>query len=48
MSKLPKSTQARLHDNNVHDVIIADVISADAQIKKNIYIPADAENAKQS
>jgi len=30
-SKLPKSTQVRSHGNNVRDVIIAHVISADAQ-----------------
>jgi len=31
-SKLPKSTQVRSHGNNVHDVIIAHVISVDAHI----------------
>jgi len=41
-SKLPKSAEVRSHGNNVRDVIIAHVISADAQI----YIPTDAETAK--
>ena len=39
---MPNSTKVRLHGNNVRDVIIAHVISADAQI----YIPTDAENPK--
>jgi len=34
MSKLPKSTQAKSHGNNVRDVIITHVISADAQINR--------------
>ena len=42
-SKLPKSTEVRSHGNNVRDVIIAHVISADAQIY--IYIPTDVETA---
>jgi len=37
-SKLPKSTKVRSHGNNVRDVIIAHMISADTQI--------DVENAK--
>jgi len=32
-SKLPKSTKVRSHGNNVCDVIIAHVISADAQLQ---------------
>jgi len=39
---LLKSTNVRSHDNNVHDLIIAHVISADTQT----YIPTDAENPK--
>jgi len=39
---LPKSTKVRSHGNNVRDVIIVHVISADAQI----YIPTGTENAK--
>jgi len=35
-------TEAGLHGNNVRDVIIAHVISVDAQI----YIPTDTENMK--
>ena len=38
LSKLSKSTQARSHGNNVSDVIIVHVISADAH--------TDAETAK--
>ena len=32
---LPKSTKVRLHGNNVHDVTIVHVISADAQINRH-------------
>jgi len=39
---LLKSTEAKSHSSNVHDVIFAHVMTADAQI----YIPTDAANAK--
>jgi len=46
---LPKSTKARSHGNIVCDVIIAHMISADAQIDiktDEIDIKTDAENTK--
>jgi len=43
---LPKSTKAGLHGNNVRDVIIAHMVSADAQIYIYIYTQTDKkENA---
>ena len=35
---MPKSTKVRLHGNNVRDIIIAHVISADAHTYMYIYI----------
>jgi len=39
-----KSTKVKSHGNNVHDVIVAHVISADAQTNKQ----TDVKNEKQS
>jgi len=46
LNQLPKSTKVRSHGNNVRDVIIAHMISADAHTYIYIYIYTDAETAK--